>query len=56
MNSGKKIKDLFDKYINETNNEIFFFVYNSKKIERNDQRKIKEIFKNGDFFTLMVFD
>ena len=57
MRKGKKVKDLLDKYINEVlglNSGNLNFLYMAARIDRNEQKKIEEFFKNGDTFTITV--
>ena len=62
IKKGKKVKELFDLYIDEaygnTNKELRF-VYNAGRIDRNDQRKVEEVCKNWDNwdkFTILVLE
>ena len=57
IRKGKKVKDLLEKYINEAfvlGGESLTFLYNAAKIDRNDQRRVEEIFKYSDSFTITV--
>ena len=43
------LKELFDKYMNETfgyENSKINFIFNARKIDRNDNTKIKDYFSN----------
>ena len=57
MRKGKKVKDLLDKYINEVsglNSGKLSFIYNGLSINKNEQKKIEEFFKNNYIFTIVV--
>ena len=60
MQNDKRVKDLLNRYINEVyglTNKKINFLYNASKLDQNnDRRKIKEVFKNRDNFTIMVID
>ena len=59
IEKGKKVKELFDLYIDEAygaTNKQLKFVHNALKIDRNEQKKVEEVFKNGNKFTIKVFE
>ena len=59
IEKGKKVKELFDLYIDEAygaTNKKLKFVHNALKIDRNEQKKVEEVFKNGNKFTIKVFE
>ena len=59
IEKGKKVKELFDLYIDEAygnTNKRLKFVHNALKIDRNEQKKVEEVFKNGNKFTIKVFE
>ena len=58
IKSSKKIKDLFDKYIDEAyglnSPKKLDFLYNAQKVDRYDQRKVGDYFICG--FTIIVVE
>ena len=55
IEKGKKVKELFDLYIHEAygaTHKRLKFVHNALKIDRNEQKKVEEVFKNGNKFTI----
>ena len=57
IRKGKKVKDLLEKYINAafiSDGKSLTFLYNAAKIDKNDQRRVEEVFKNSDIFTITI--
>ena len=55
IRKGEKVKDLLDKYINEIyiiDSKKFYFLNDADKIDKNDQRKVEEVFKNDNSFII----
>ena len=58
IEKGKKVQELFDEYI-----EVYGyhykelkFVHNEITLDRNDQRKVEEVFKKEDNYIINVFE
>ena len=60
IKGSKRIKDLLDKYIDEVygpfTSKKLGFIYNGGTIDRNDQRKVEDFFKNKVSYTILVIE
>ena len=60
IKGNKRIKDLFDKYITDIYGSFTFkklaFLYNGAAIDRDDQRKVEDCFKNKEGCTVLVVE
>ena len=60
IKGSKKIKDLLDKYISNVYGQFSYkklaFIYDGATLDRNDQRKVEERFKNKESYTILVIE